>query len=88
MSITVQPVTPDFAAEIGDVDLSKPLSGEDFDAIRNAFWKYAVLIFPDQHLTQAQHLAFSEKFGPIEKERVTVSDVANSCEQEGIAAAA
>ena len=69
MSITVCPVTPAFAAEIGDVDLSRPLADADFEAIRGAFWKYSVLIFPAQHLTQAQHLAFSAKFGPVEKER-------------------
>lgn len=69
MTITVSPITPDFAAEVGDVDLAKPLADADFEAIREAFWKYAVLIFPDQHLTQEQHLAFSAKWGPVEKER-------------------
>ena len=29
MAITVCPVTPDFAAEIGDVDLSRPLDAAD-----------------------------------------------------------
>ncbi|HET7160314.1 MAG TPA: TauD/TfdA family dioxygenase [Burkholderiales bacterium] len=69
MSITVCPITPTFAAEIGDVDLTQPLSDTDFDAIKAAFWKYGVLVFPGQQLTQAQHLAFSAKFGPVEKER-------------------
>jgi alpha-ketoglutarate-dependent 2,4-dichlorophenoxyacetate dioxygenase len=69
MSITVCPVTPGFAAEIGDVDLSSPLADAEFDAIKDAFWNHAVLIFPDQHLTPAQHLAFSAKFGPVENER-------------------
>jgi len=69
MPITVCPVTPTFAAEIGDVDLTKPVADADFEAIKDAFWKYSVLIFPGQQLTQAQHLAFSEKFGPVEKER-------------------
>jgi len=69
MAITIIPVTPDFVAEIGDVDLSKPLSGENFEAIKQAFWKYAVLIFPQQQLSTDQQLAFSEKFGPVEKER-------------------
>ncbi|MBX3666429.1 MAG: TauD/TfdA family dioxygenase [Burkholderiales bacterium] len=69
MAITVYPVTPDFAAEIGDVDLSKPLPAEDFEAIRQAFWKYAVLVFPQQQLTTDQQLAFSERWGPVEKER-------------------
>jgi alpha-ketoglutarate-dependent 2,4-dichlorophenoxyacetate dioxygenase len=69
MGITVQPVTPDFVAEIGDVDLSQPLSAEDFSALQQAFWRYAVLVFPQQQLTTDQQLAFSERWGPVEKER-------------------
>ena len=69
MGITVSPVNPNFAAEIGDVDLTKPLAAADWAAIQAAFWKYAVLVFPGQDLTPAQHLAFSEKFGPVENER-------------------
>ena len=69
MSITLSPVTPDFAAEIGDVDLTKPLAADDFAAIQQAFWKYSVLVFPGQDLTQEQHLAFGQKFGPVENER-------------------
>jgi alpha-ketoglutarate-dependent 2,4-dichlorophenoxyacetate dioxygenase len=69
MSINIVPVTPTFAAEIGDVDLSRPLSDADFEEIRQAFWKYAVLIFPGQQLTPGQHVAFSTRFGPLEKER-------------------
>jgi alpha-ketoglutarate-dependent 2,4-dichlorophenoxyacetate dioxygenase len=70
MSINICPVTPDFAAEIGDVDLSVPLAEADAAAIKAAFWKYAVLIFPDQRLTSEQHLAFARCFGPIETDRV------------------
>lgn len=69
MSITVYPVTPDFAAEIGDVDLSKPLAAADIESIKQAFWKYAVLVFPQQQLNQDQQLAFSAHFGPIETDR-------------------
>ena len=68
MAITISPITPEFVAEIGDVDLTN-VSDADFEAIREAFWKYAVLIFPDQHLTPQQHLAFSARFGPVERER-------------------
>jgi alpha-ketoglutarate-dependent 2,4-dichlorophenoxyacetate dioxygenase len=64
------PVTPSFAAEIGDVDLSHPLTEAEFAEIAGAFWKYAVLIFPGQELTAAQHIAFSRRFGPIETDRV------------------
>jgi len=69
MSITISPVTPNFVAEIYDVDLTQPLADADFAAVANAFWKYAVLIFPEQDITQQQQLAFAERFGPIERER-------------------
>lgn len=69
MSITIYPVTPDFAAEVGDVDLSKPLAAADIESIKQAFWKYAVLVFPQQQLSQDQQLAFSAHFGPIETDR-------------------
>ncbi len=70
MTITVYSVTPSFVAEVGDVDLSKPLAAADLEAIKQAFWKYAVLVFPDQNLVPEQHLAFSENFGPVEVDRV------------------
>ncbi len=38
----------------------------DLAAIEDAFTKYAVLIFPDQHLSQDQHLDFAGHFGPLE----------------------
>jgi alpha-ketoglutarate-dependent 2,4-dichlorophenoxyacetate dioxygenase len=66
MAITVVPVTPSFAAEVGDVDLSGPLDPIDLQSIKAAFATYAVLIFPDQHLSQDQHLDFAKHFGPLE----------------------
>jgi alpha-ketoglutarate-dependent 2,4-dichlorophenoxyacetate dioxygenase len=67
MAITVWPVTPTFAAEIGDVDLAQQLSSEDLGAIKQAFWDYSVLIFPGQNLTEDQHLAFASNFGELEQ---------------------
>ena len=66
MAITIYPVMPSFAAEIGDVDLSGQIDPADLLAIKEAFAKYAVLIFPDQHLSQDQHLDFARHFGPLE----------------------
>ena len=66
MGITISPITPDFAAEIGDVDLAQALDPATLEEIRQAFWKYGVLVFGGQKLTQAQHLAFSAHFGPHE----------------------
>jgi alpha-ketoglutarate-dependent 2,4-dichlorophenoxyacetate dioxygenase len=66
MAITVCPVTQGFAAEIGDVDLAKPIAPDDLAAIKDAFAAYAVLIFPEQRLSQDQHLDFARLFGPLE----------------------
>jgi alpha-ketoglutarate-dependent 2,4-dichlorophenoxyacetate dioxygenase len=66
MAITVYPVTPSFAAEIGDVDLARPIDSTGLQAIKDAFTEHAVLIFPDQHLSQDQHLDFARYFGPLE----------------------
>ena len=66
MAISLYPVTPEFVAEVGDVDLSRPLSADDDAAIKAAFWKHAVLVFPAQQLTSSQHVAFAERFGPLE----------------------
>lgn len=69
MSISVYPVTPGFVAEIGDIDLARP-AADDLAAVKDAFWKYAVLIFPDQRLAPEQHVGFAAAFGPIETDRV------------------
>jgi alpha-ketoglutarate-dependent 2,4-dichlorophenoxyacetate dioxygenase len=66
VTLTLYPVTPDFAAEIGDLDLSRPLDAATVAAVKDAFWHYAVLIFPDQSLTSEQHLAFACRIGPLE----------------------
>jgi alpha-ketoglutarate-dependent 2,4-dichlorophenoxyacetate dioxygenase len=66
MTPTVVPITPSFAAEIGDIDLSQPVAPSELQTINDAFAQYAVLIFPDQHLSQGQHLEFAKHFGPLE----------------------
>ena len=73
MTVSVWPVTDSFAAEIGDVDLAN-LSDGDFQAIEDAFNRYSVLIFPDQHLEQDEHVAFARRFGPIDKSMITQMD--------------
>jgi len=66
MAISVFPITPDFAAEVGDIDLSRPLAPENVAAIKQAFWDFGVLVFPDQELNEQQHLEFASHIGPLE----------------------
>jgi alpha-ketoglutarate-dependent 2,4-dichlorophenoxyacetate dioxygenase len=74
MAITVAPITETFAAEIGDIDLSRPLSTEDAEAVKQAFWTYSVLIFPEQKLEAEQHLEFARLFGPLESSIMLYGD--------------
>ncbi len=52
-------------AEITGIDLSRPLSGEEFAAIRAAFVEYGVVFFRDQAITEAQHIRFAKRWGDI-----------------------
>ena len=70
MSLTINAITPDFVAEVGDIDLSRPLSADDLEGVKQAFWKFGVLIFPGQTLGLQQHIDFAKIFGPIETDRV------------------
>jgi len=65
MTLSNHAVTPDFVAEVGDVALNK-VSREDLAAIREAFTKYAVLVFPDQEFEDDSQLDFARNFGPLE----------------------
>ena len=66
MAVTLLSSHANFAAEIGDIDLFGRSILRTCLAIKEGFAKYAVLIFPDQHLSQRQHLAFARYFGPLE----------------------
>ena len=66
MPIKLFPVTPRFAAEVGDIDLAQALDAGTLREVREAFAAYGVLVFPAQTLTTPQHLAFARNFGPLE----------------------
>ena len=64
-SISIDKLTPVIGAEIGGVDLSGPLPNYQMDEIHRALAENCVIFFRDQHLTQAQHLAFGRNFGAL-----------------------
>jgi len=66
MSIDVIPLNVYFGAEIRGLDLSKPISDEDFQVWSDAYSKYRMLLFRDQHFSTDQHAEFSKRFGPLE----------------------
>ncbi|HWA42208.1 MAG TPA: TauD/TfdA family dioxygenase [Hypericibacter adhaerens] len=61
--IDVSPLTLHIGAEIGGVDLKKPLPPEQLREVREAFLKWKVVFFRGQHLDHAQHVAMARQFG-------------------------
>ena len=64
--ITITPRATGIGAEVGGIDLGKPLPDKSFEALRSAFEAYRLLIFRNLHWTVDQQVAYSEKFGALE----------------------
>lgn len=65
MKLEIYPIT-DFVAEVGSIDLSQIASVGQQEQLFAAVKKFSVLIFPNQDLTQEQHVNFSQLFGRAE----------------------
>src|SRR3979409_982367 len=94
MSITVTPTHADFVTEISGVDLARPLTPADRDAIEDAINRYAIVVFHDQKLTDEQQIDFARHFGPIHssaqkarhtgiKHRIASNDIADISNLDG-----
>jgi taurine dioxygenase len=64
-TITIEPITPTIGAEVHGADLSRPLSPDEFAAIRGAFLIHHVLVFRHQRLTPDDHKRFARMFGRL-----------------------
>lgn len=54
-------------AEVIGLDLSQPLSDADFQRIHRAHLDHHVLVFRAQRITPDQQVAFSARFGPLQR---------------------
>lgn len=66
MALTLDPVTPDFVAVAGGIDIARAPSPAEVAAIDEAMDKYAVLVWRGQPLSQEQQLAFARSFGELD----------------------
>jgi alpha-ketoglutarate-dependent 2,4-dichlorophenoxyacetate dioxygenase len=69
MTLTILPANPerpDFAGEVGGIDLRQPVTREAVAAIEAGIDRFAVLVFHDQRLDDEEQLAFTRNFGPLE----------------------
>src|SRR5215467_13711318 len=65
IDIQIKPLSPACGAEISGVDLTRPLSRETVDAIKDAWGKHLVLVFRGQKVSQEDQLRFASYFGDL-----------------------
>jgi len=66
VAIEIKPLTETIGAEVIEIDLSDTIDDATFSRIQNTFHECGVLLFRDQHLSNEQHIAFSQRFGDLE----------------------
>ena len=66
MPLTVTPRHPALGAEVRGIDMRKPMDPTTVRAVRDAWTRHLVLIFPDQPITDQEHVAFTRQFGEPE----------------------
>ncbi len=70
----VAPLDASFGAVVTGLTLPT-LDDAAFRALHAAWLDYALLIFPGQHLTREQQIAFAKRFGPLEFDLAPISNV-------------
>ena len=66
MTLSVTPLHPALGAAIRGVDLRQTVDPETFQEIHDAWMEHLVVVFPDQPITDEQHVAFTRYFGQPE----------------------
>ena len=67
MTVAIRQVGPCFAGEVDGIDMRRPLTPDEVAAIHAGMDRYAVLVFRNQDIDDAQQLAFTRSLGPIEQ---------------------
>ncbi|MBD2104033.1 TauD/TfdA family dioxygenase [Leptolyngbya sp. FACHB-261] len=74
MSLSIRKLSPALGAEIFDIDLSQPLSDITASAIEKAWYEHSILLFRNQHLSDAELVAFSKHFGELDAPPIGTSN--------------
>lgn len=64
-AITITPITPRIGAEIGNIDLMKPLTNQQVEDVYNALLRHQVIFFRNQPLDFESHKRFASYFGEL-----------------------
>jgi alpha-ketoglutarate-dependent taurine dioxygenase len=67
LEIRPYPYGNHLSAEVRGIDLAASIDAETVRTLHDAWVKYKVLIFIDQHISDAQQIEFTKHFGPLEE---------------------
>src|SRR3546814_2638657 len=66
--MNIRKLHPLFGVEIIGIDVAKPIDDATFAEIRAIFEEYSLLLFRGlEDMTDERQVAFSERFGPLQK---------------------
>lgn len=69
-TLNIKPVHPTFACEVEGLDLSKPISDETFEELKDALHQYGVVVIRNANFEDDKaHIDFSARFGEVEKSK-------------------
>ena len=67
MAVKLRPLSYALGAEVCDVDVSRNMSEQAFGEIYRAFLEHGILLLRNQKITREQHIAFSRRFGELDR---------------------
>lgn len=63
--LEIKPLGPFIGAQVGNLDVSRPLSDAQFEQLYHALLRHQVLFLRDQVITPEQHRALAIRFGDL-----------------------
>src|SRR5215207_1809452 len=66
VAFDLTPITPNIGAEVTAIDLGATIDDDTIAALRQALVQHKVLVFRDQPISPAAHLALARRFGELE----------------------
>jgi taurine dioxygenase len=74
MALTLRPLSYALGAEVCGIDIGQPMSETAFGEFYRAFLDHGILLLRNQRVTRAQHIAFSRRFGELDRHDNLPSD--------------
>jgi taurine dioxygenase len=67
LALKLRKLSYPLGAEVCEIDVGQPMSEAAFGEIYRAFLDHGILLFRNQRITREQHIAFSRRFGELDR---------------------